>query len=89
MRFLLLYIFVLFVSCNQNSTSIEKLTDQSRFNEICVDTTEKHFDCIIHESYEDSSGDYVIITECGLCIRVDSIHQVGDTLKGFYSPKHK
>jgi hypothetical protein len=87
MRYSLFFIVLLLASCNQGSD--KNSIDQNVTNDIYVDTTEKHFDCIVNESFEDSSGDYIIVTECGLYIRVDSVYMIGDTLKGFYSPKHK
>ena len=86
-HFLFLFLGV-FLSCNQNSKQIENMNKAEESEVFYMDSVENHFDCTIYETYQDSSG-YYIVTECGMFIQVDSVYQIGDTLKGFYSLKHK
>jgi hypothetical protein len=53
-----------------------------------IDTTEKHFDCIV-ELCEREGNQYAITTECGILFYADKRYSKGDILKGFVSPKHK
>ena len=52
-----------------------------------IDTTEKHFDCIV-ELCEREGNQYAITTECGILFYADKRYSKGDVLKGFVSPKH-
>jgi|688.fasta_scaffold570680_2 hypothetical protein len=51
---------------------------------------EKHFDCLVNEVIgRRKKPPYAYVTECGIMFYSDLRYEVGDTLKGFVSQKHK
>lgn len=50
---------------------------------------EVHFPCYVIEWRMTRPGHWESCTECGVIIESETRYNVGDTLKGFISPKHK
>lgn len=91
---------VLLFSCNNGTQNVES-TNASDSTQVCcvdtlcckdtltccIDTTEKHFPCVVEKCEKEGPGDWAVYTECGLCIHCNKGCNVGDTLN-IDSPKH-
>jgi hypothetical protein len=84
----------LLFSCN-NGTQNAESTNASDSTHVCcsdtltccMDTTEKHFPCVVEKCEKEGPGDWSVYTECGLCVHCSTECKVGDTLN-IESPKH-